>query len=68
MLDPCDKCFLRTGRVGSDKNGVIPANIADNFGPITAVKGEGNTLRGQAYPLCVGAERGLQAERLAHPP
>ncbi|MGI9235847.1 MAG: argininosuccinate synthase [Woeseiaceae bacterium] len=25
----------------------------------------GNVLRGQAYPLCVGAERGLQAERLA---
>ena len=25
----------------------------------------GNILRGQAYPLCVGAERGLQAERLA---
>ena len=26
----------------------------------------GNVLRGQAYPLCVGAERGLQAEHLAH--
>lgn len=25
----------------------------------------GNVLRGQAYPLCVGAERGLQATRLA---
>lgn len=25
----------------------------------------GNILRGNAYPLCVGAERGLQAERLA---
>lgn len=25
----------------------------------------GNVLRGQVYPLCVGAERGLQAERLA---
>ncbi len=25
----------------------------------------GNVLRGHAYPLCVGAERGLQAERLA---
>jgi argininosuccinate synthase len=25
----------------------------------------GNVLRGQAYPLCVGAERGLQARRLA---
>ena len=25
----------------------------------------GNVLRGQAYPLCVGAERGLQAKRLA---
>jgi argininosuccinate synthase len=25
----------------------------------------GNILRGQAYPLCVGAERGLQAARLA---
>ena len=25
----------------------------------------GNVLRGQTYPLCVGAERGLQAERLA---
>ena len=26
----------------------------------------GNVLRGQAYPLCVGAERGLQARKLAH--
>ncbi len=26
----------------------------------------GNVLRGNAYPLCVGAERGLQAEKLAH--
>ena len=26
----------------------------------------GNVLRGQAYPLCVGAERGLQAARLAN--
>ena len=25
----------------------------------------GNVLRGHAYPLCVGAERGLQAQRLA---
>jgi argininosuccinate synthase len=25
----------------------------------------GNVLRGQTYPLCVGAERGLQASRLA---
>lgn len=25
----------------------------------------GNVLRGQAYPLCVGAERGVQARRLA---
>ncbi|NNF39987.1 MAG: argininosuccinate synthase [Woeseiaceae bacterium] len=25
----------------------------------------GNVLRGQAYPLCVGAERGVQAEALA---
>ncbi len=25
----------------------------------------GNILRGNAYPLCVGAERGLQAEKLA---
>ena len=25
----------------------------------------GNVLRGNSYPLCVGAERGLQAERLA---
>ena len=25
----------------------------------------GNVLRGNAYPLCVGAERGVQAERLA---
>jgi argininosuccinate synthase len=26
----------------------------------------GNVLRGNAYPLCVGAERGLQASRLAN--
>jgi len=26
----------------------------------------GNVLRGNAYPLCVGAERGVQAAKLAH--
>ena len=37
----------------------------DFFGTVIKHLIAGNVLRGQAYPLCVGAERGLQAERLA---
>ena len=38
----------------------------DFFATVIRYLVAGNVLRGQAYPLCVGAERGLQAERLAH--
>jgi len=37
----------------------------DFFDTVIAYLIAGNVLRGQAYPLCVGAERGLQAARLA---
>ncbi|MDH3749898.1 MAG: argininosuccinate synthase, partial [Gammaproteobacteria bacterium] len=37
----------------------------DFFGTVITHLIAGNVLRGQAYPLCVGAERGLQAARLA---
>jgi len=37
----------------------------DFFDTVIAHLIAGNVLRGQAYPLCVGAERGLQAARLA---
>lgn len=38
---------------------------ADFFSNVIQYLIAGNVLRGNAYPLCVGAERGLQAERLA---
>lgn len=38
---------------------------ADFFDTVITHLIAGNVLRGQAYPLCVGAERGLQAARLA---
>ena len=38
---------------------------ADFFNTVIRFLIAGNVLRGQAYPLCVGAERGLQASRLA---
>ena len=37
----------------------------DFFDTVISYLIAGNVLRGQAYPLCVGAERGLQAARLA---
>ncbi len=38
---------------------------ADFFNGVIRHLVAGNVLRGNTYPLCVGAERGLQAERLA---
>ena len=44
---------------------VIIDSKQDFFDSVIRFLIAGNVLRGQAYPLCVGAERGLQASRLA---
>lgn len=44
---------------------VIIDSKQDFFDTVIRYLIAGNVLRGQAYPLCVGAERGLQASRLA---
>ncbi len=44
---------------------VLIDSKADFFDAVIRFLIAGNVLRGQAYPLCVGAERGLQASRLA---
>ena len=44
---------------------VLIDSKADFFAGVIRFLIAGNVLRGQAYPLCVGAERGLQAARLA---
>lgn len=44
---------------------VLVDSKADFFNTVITHLIAGNVLRGQAYPLCVGAERGLQAARLA---
>ena len=44
---------------------VLIDSKADFFDTVIRFLIAGNVLRGQAYPLCVGAERGLQASRLA---
>ncbi|MGI9271121.1 MAG: argininosuccinate synthase [Woeseiaceae bacterium] len=44
---------------------VIIDSKQDFFDTVIRFLIAGNVLRGQAYPLCVGAERGLQASQLA---
>jgi len=44
---------------------VVVDSKQDFFSSVIRYLIAGNVLRGQAYPLCVGAERGLQAARLA---
>lgn len=44
---------------------VLIDSKADFFDTVIRFLIAGNVLRGHAYPLCVGAERGLQASRLA---
>jgi len=44
---------------------VVVDSKQDFFDSVIRYLIAGNVLRGQAYPLCVGAERGLQAARLA---
>ena len=50
--------------LGAIEHVVIDAK-QDFFDTVIRFLIAGNVLRGQAYPLCVGAERGLQAARLA---
>lgn len=50
--------------LGAIKHVVVDSK-QDFFDSVIRYLIAGNVLRGQAYPLCVGAERGLQAARLA---
>jgi len=65
-LDPAAAADLekRALALGAVEHVLIDAK-QDFFAKVIRYLIAGNVLRGQAYPLCVGAERGLQAERLA---
>ena len=54
----------RAYALGASEHVLIDAK-QDFFDSVIRYLIAGNVLRGNAYPLCVGAERGLQAERLA---
>lgn len=54
----------RAYALGASEHVLIDAR-QDFFSTVIRYLIAGNVLRGHAYPLCVGAERGLQAERLA---
>lgn len=54
----------RAYALGASEHVLIDAT-QDFFDTVIRYLIAGNVLRGNAYPLCVGAERGLQAERLA---
>jgi argininosuccinate synthase len=54
----------RAMALGSIEHVVIDSK-QDFFDSVISYLIAGNVLRGQTYPLCVGAERGLQAARLA---
>ena len=54
----------RSAALGAVEHVLVDAR-QDFFDTVIRYLIAGNVLRGQAYPLCVGAERGLQAERLA---
>jgi len=54
----------RSRALGAIEHVLIDAR-RDFFDTVIRYLIAGNVLRGNAYPLCVGAERGLQAERLA---
>jgi len=54
----------RSRALGAIEHVLIDAR-QDFFDTVIRYLIAGNVLRGNAYPLCVGAERGLQAERLA---
>jgi len=54
----------RAYALGASEHVLIDAK-QDFFDTVIRYLIAGNVLRGNAYPLCVGAERGLQAERLA---
>ena len=54
----------RAGALGAVEHVLIDAR-QDFFDTVIRYLIAGNVLRGNAYPLCVGAERGLQASRLA---
>jgi len=62
--DAADALAERSAALGAAEHVLVDAR-QDYFDTVLRYLLAGNVLRGQAYPLCVGAERGLQAERLA---
>jgi len=54
----------RAARLGAVRHEIVEAR-ADFFNEVLKYLVFGNVRRGQLYPLCVGAERGIQASRLA---
>ncbi len=65
-LSPADVSALedRALALGAAEHVLVDAR-QDFFDTVIRFLIAGNVLRGNAYPLCVGAERGLQAARLA---
>ena len=62
--DAADALRERSQALGAIEHVMVDAR-EDFFNSVIRYLIAGNVLRGNAYPLCVGAERGLQAERLA---
>lgn len=62
--DAAQQLAERSRALGASEHVLIDAR-QDFFDTTIRYLIAGNVLRGNAYPLCVGAERGLQAERLA---
>ena len=68
MLDPGDQRFLRGTRIGGNKDGVVATNIADDLGPVAAVKSECNALccaDCSAYNEEIGTGRLLAAQQVS---
>lgn len=62
--DAADMLASRSKALGAVEHVLIDAK-AEFFDQVIRYLIFGNVLRGNAYPLCVGAERGLQAAKLA---
>ena len=62
--EAADALEARAKALGAIEHVIVDAK-AEFFDTVIRYLVYGNVLRGNAYPLCVGAERGLQAQKLA---
>ncbi len=62
--EAADALEARAKALGAIEHVIVDAK-AEFFDTVIRYLIYGNVLRGNAYPLCVGAERGLQAQKLA---